>query len=126
MRLLAAIAAASIVYPMLAGAQLVPNARWYTIETKHFRVHFTRGLESEGRRGAADAERAFAELSSELKPPGGKVDLVIADNIDYVNGYATTFPSNRIVVYAHPPFDAPDLRNYDDWLRLVITHEITS
>ena len=125
MRLLAAIAAASIVYPVLASAQLVPNARWYTIETKHFRVHFTRGLESEGRRGAADAERAFAELSTELKPPRGKVDLVIADNIDYVNGYATTFPSNRIVVYAHPPFDSPDLRNYDDWLRLVITHELT-
>ena len=109
---------------MSAHAQLVPNARWYTIETEHFRVHFTRELESEARRGAANAERAWVELSRELKAPGGKVDLVIADNIDYVNGYASSFPSNRIVVFAHPPVDAPELRNYDDWSRLVITHEL--
>ncbi len=107
------------------SAQLVPNERWYTIETAHFRIHFVKALESEGRRGAVNAERAYAELSTELRPPSGKVDLVIADNVDYVQGYATTFPTNRIVVYAHPPIDAPELRNYDDWSRLVITHELT-
>ncbi len=106
-------------------AQLVPNDRWYTIETPHFRVHFTSALESEGKRAAVNAERAFAELSTELKPPGGKVDLVVADNFDYVNGYATPFPGNRIVIFAHPPVDANELRNYDDWSRLVITHELT-
>ncbi|HEX2721583.1 MAG TPA: hypothetical protein VHM24_01595, partial [Gemmatimonadaceae bacterium] len=73
------------------------------METEHFRVHYTGGLDSEARRGAVNAERAWAELSTELKPPRGKVDLVIADNVDYTNGYATTFPSNRIVLYAHPP-----------------------
>lgn len=124
MRCAAGIAAAAIIAPSVALAQLVPNAHWRTIETSHFRVHFTRGLEGESNRAAIAAERAFSELSTELKPPRGKVDLVIADNVDYVNGYATTFPSNRIVIYAHPPFDAPDLRNYDDWLRLVITHEL--
>ena len=117
--------AALIAWPASARAQLVPNDRWYTIETDHFRVHFAKGLESEGKQGAVDAERAWKELASELKAPPGKVDLVIADNVDYVNGYASSFPSNRIVVFAHPPFDALDLRNYDDWLRLVITHELT-
>lgn len=117
--------AALVAWPASARAQLVPNDRWYTIETDHFRVHFAKGLESEGRQGALDAERAWKELASELKAPPGKVDLVIADNVDYVNGYASSFPSNRIVVFAHPPFDAPDLRNYNDWLRLVITHELT-
>ncbi|MDQ3244353.1 MAG: hypothetical protein M3Q09_11540, partial [Gemmatimonadota bacterium] len=106
------------------GAQLVPNDRWYTIETEHFRVHFTRPLEAEARRGAVNAERAFAQLATELIPPRGKVDLVIADNVDYVNGYATPYPTNRIVVYAHPPVDAPGIRNYDDWSALVITHEL--
>lgn len=52
------------------------------------------------------------------------MDLVIADNIDFVNGYATPIPSNRVVIFAHPPVDAPELRNYDDWSRLVITHEL--
>ena len=111
--------------PGVAGAQLVPNDHWLTIETAHFHVHFPKGLDAEGKRGAVDAERAFAELSTELKAPRGKIDLVIADNVDYVNGYATSFPGNRVVVFAHPPVDAPELRNYDDWPRLVITHELT-
>jgi Tol biopolymer transport system component len=112
-------------WPVGARAQLVPHDRWLTIETEHFRVHFPKGLEAEGKRGAINAERAWSELSTELKAPRGKVDLVIADNVDYVNGYASSFPSNRIVVFAHPPFDALELRNYDDWSRLVITHELT-
>jgi hypothetical protein len=111
--------------PGIARAQLVPNDRWLTIDTRHFHVHFPRGLEAEGKRAAVNAERAFAELSTELKAPRGKIDLVVADNVDYVNGYATPFPGNRVVVFAHPPIDASALRNYDDWLRLVITHELT-
>lgn len=111
--------------PSRTSAQIVPNEHWYTIETQHFRVHFIKSLESEARRGAVNAERAFAQLSTELKAPPGKIDLVIADNADYVQGYATPYPSNRIVVYAHPPIDAPELRNYDDWSQLVITHELT-
>ena len=53
------------------------------------------------------------------------MDIVIADNADYVNGYATPFPTNRIVVYAHPSSDEESLRNYSDWNELVITHELT-
>jgi hypothetical protein len=110
MKLLASLACVAM-FARTATAQLVPSDKWYTIETKHFRVHYSRGLEDEGKRAAVSAERAFAELSTELKPPRGKVDLVIADNIDYVNGYASSFPSNRIVVFAHPPNDAPEHRN---------------
>jgi hypothetical protein len=120
-----ALACAALVVSRSASAQLVPSDKWYTIETKHFRVNYSRGLEEEGKGAAVAAERAFAELSTELKPPRGKVELVIADNVDYVNGYATSFPTNRIVVFAHPPIDAPELRNYADWTRLVVTHELT-
>ncbi len=126
MKWLAALAcAAAIALPNAVRAQLAPNDTWYTIETTHFRVHYSRGLADEGKRAAVSAERAFAELSTELRPPRGKVDLVVADNIDYVNGYASAFPSNRIVIFAHPPIDAPELRNYSDWIRLVVTHELT-
>jgi len=107
-----------------AIAQLAPADRWYTLETEHFRVHFTKPLEAEARRGALNAEHAFARLATELVAPPGKVDLVIADNVDYVNGYASTFPSNRIVIFVNPPVDVNELRNYDDWSVLVITHEL--
>ena len=105
-------------------AQLVPNDDWRTITTKHFRVHFTPPLEEQARRAAVNAERAYTQLSAELVPPRGPIDLVISDNVDYVNGYATPFPSNRIVVFAHPPTDASGLRHYDDWNALVLTHEL--
>ncbi len=123
---LALVAAAFLllIAPAPARAQLVPNDRWLTMETDHFRVHFTRPLESEARRGAVNAERAYALLATELKAPGGKVDMVIADNVGYVNGYATPFPSNRIVIFVNPPVESAELRNYDDWSVLVITHEL--
>jgi len=106
-------------------AQLPPNEDWRTLHTRHFRVHFTPPLEAEARRAAINAERAYAELSTELVPPRGTIDLVLSDNVDYVNGYATPFPSNRIVLFARPPTDASGLRNYADWNALVVTHELT-
>jgi hypothetical protein len=107
------------------SAQLPPNEDWRTLHTRHFRVHFTPPLEEEARRAAVNAERAYSELSTELVPPRGTIDLVVSDNVDYVNGYATPFPSNRIVLFAHPPTDASGLRNYADWNALVVTHELT-
>jgi len=107
-----------------AQAQLVPNDDWRTLETSHFRVHFTPPLEEQARRAAVNAERAYTQLARELVPPRGPIDVVIADNVDYVNGYATPFPTNRIVVFAHPPTDASGLRHYDDWNALVLTHEL--
>ncbi|HEX5435838.1 MAG TPA: hypothetical protein VFW98_01670 [Gemmatimonadaceae bacterium] len=108
-----------------AVAQVAPNAHWETIRTEHFKVHFTPALEDAARRAAADAEQAYAALSRTLDPPRGPIDLVVADNLDVSNGFTTVFPSNRIVIYTHPPLDVPFLRFYDDWIALVITHELT-
>lgn len=72
-----------------------------------------------------NAERAYGRLAASLHEPRGVIDLVLADNADYVNGYATPFPTNRIVVYAHPASDEESLRNYSDWNELVVTHELT-
>lgn len=124
-RLVAALVAALACAAAAADAQVAPDAHWRTLRTTHFRVHFTPELEQAGRRAAVDAERAYAALARRLTPPRGPIDLVIADNVDFSNGFTTVFPTNRIVVYAHPPLDIPSLRYYDDWLPLVITHELT-
>jgi len=106
------VAALSLGAARASDAQVAPNADWHTLRTKHFRVHFAPALEQEARRAAVNAERAYAQLSTELVPPRGTIDLVISDDVDYVNGYATPYPTNRIVVYAHPPTDASGLRDY--------------
>jgi WD40-like Beta Propeller Repeat len=108
-----------------ARAQVVPNADWHTITTAHFRVHFTPALESLARRAAANAETAYGQLSAELHPPRGMIDLVVTDNVDLTNGYSTPFPTNRIVIYANPPVNESALRFTDDPDAMVITHELT-
>ena len=125
MRTAALVAALLLTAARAISAQLPPDDHWRTLHTRHFRVHFTPALEEEARRAAVNAERAYTELSTELVPPRGTIDLVISDNVDFVNGYATPFPSNRIVLYAHPPTEASGLRSYEDWNALVVTHELT-
>ena len=125
MRTAALVAALLFTAARAISAQLPPDEHWRTLHTRHFRVHFTPALEEEARRAAVNAERAYTELSTELVPPRGTIDLVISDNVDFVNGYATPFPSNRIVLYAHPPTEASGLRSYEDWNALVVTHELT-
>jgi hypothetical protein len=114
--------------PLAAGsaaAQTDPSVRWETIRTAHFYVHFSPPLEEQGRRLAVNAERAYTALARELVPPRGPIDVVLADNVDFTNGQATPFPSNRIIIYAHPPVDDQTLRYYGDWDALVIQHELT-
>jgi hypothetical protein len=101
-----------------------PRGDWRTLATPHFRVHFRPEDEARGRRAAADAERAWGRLAGELTPPRGPVDVVVADNVDFSNGYASTFPTNRIVLYLQPPVDVASLRFHDDWGELLITHEL--
>ena len=107
------------------GAQVRPDLPWRTIATEHFRVHFTPELEALARRTARNAELAWVALARELVPPRGTVDIVVADHADYANGYATPFPSNRIVVFARPPVEELSLRNHADWNQLLVTHELT-
>lgn len=107
------------------SAQIPPDARWRSFSTEHFHLTYQEELEPVARRAADRAEYAYRLLSSELtRPPAGRIDLVVANNVDFANGYATPFPTNRIVIYAHPPVDEPTLAFTDDWIELVVLHEL--
>jgi hypothetical protein len=119
------LAACSVAVAPRLAAQVDPSVRWETLHTEHFRIHFNPQLEDQARRAAKNAERAYAALARELVPPRGTIDLVLADNVDLTNGQATPYPTNRIIIYAYPPVDAPTLRYYGDWNALIIQHELT-
>ena len=108
-----------------AHAQVPANEQWRTIQTQHFRVHFTAPLEAQARHAAAVAERAYTNLATELVKPRGVVDIVISDGTDASNGSATVIPRAKIIMYARPPVDEPSLESYDDWTVLVLQHELT-
>lgn len=122
---IAAACALFVVAPPSAVAQLPADAAWRTIESRHFRVTYHSGLEALARRAAASAERAHAALTVLVADaPRGTIDIVVSDNMDISNGYASPFPSNRIVVFAKPPVDVLDLQYMHDWIDLVVVHEL--
>ncbi|MFN0097600.1 MAG: hypothetical protein ACKVS7_02920 [Gemmatimonadaceae bacterium] len=123
LRFLVSIALLSIV-GRESAAQVRPDLDWQTIGSVHFRVHFTGETEALARRTIVNAEIAYSALSRSLTPPRGLIDVVVADNADYANGYATPFPSNRIVIFARPPIGESALRNHADWNLTLITHEL--
>lgn len=106
-------------------AQVPPDETWRTLETEHFRVTFPDSLETLGHRAAARAEDAWLSLSGAfVEPPSGRIDLLITDHTDVSNGYASVTPSNRITVHARPPVDDLALGYFDEWMELVVVHEL--
>lgn len=107
-----------------AQAQVDPRGSLRTLTTAHLRVHYPVALDSLAREAARHGEAAWQQLAASLTAPRGKVDLLLQDNTDVSNGFAQVFPSNRVVIFAVPPVASRELRFHDDWLRLVITHEL--
>ena len=102
-----------------------PDLAYRTIVTPHFEVTFPRDLEAIGRIAARTAEGAYAALqNSFLRAPEGRTELLVTDHSDLSSGSAEIFPTNRIVVWVQPPVDGLALSHYDDWLEVVITHEL--
>ena len=106
-------------------AQVNPAGSWRTLHSEHFRVHFRPGQDSVARHAVEEGERAYFLLSTELVEPRQSIDLVLSDAADFSNGSASIFPTNRITLLLVPPPGEPDLQNYDDWVRVVLVHELT-
>jgi Tol biopolymer transport system component len=107
------------------AAQVPPNEDWRTLETTHFRVTYPADLESVARRAGEFAERAHEALSDRfVDPPEGPIELLVTDHDDQSNGFANALPFNRITVFVRPPTEGYNATHFDDWLELVITHEL--
>ncbi|MEK9765069.1 MAG: hypothetical protein VW274_01175, partial [Thalassolituus sp.] len=55
--------------------------------------------------------------------PDYKTQLVLSDDQDFANGWASFFPFPQIRLYITPPYEVNGLENYSDWLTLLIRHE---
>ena len=103
-----------------------PAHHWRTIESEHFQVHFAAPHQLSAERALVIAERAHQRLSRELNwVPSDKTHLVLSDESDFANGYATVININRSVLFMAPPAGLGGLEDFDDWLDLLITHEYT-
>jgi hypothetical protein len=123
-RIATRVSMALVLYVTTAHAQVDPRGRLRTLTTAHLRVHYPAALDSLARVAARHGEAAWQQFAASLAAPHGRVDLLLQDNTDVSNGFAQVFPSNRVVIFAVPPVASRELRFHDDWLRLVITHEL--
>ncbi len=125
----AAVRALLLLMPLAAGAiaeagPFDPALRFFTLRTPHFRIHYHAGEEALAARLAAVAERAHVRLAAAWgSPPGVVTDVVLADQWDLSNGWASIVPRNQIVISPAPPSGASSIGNTDDWLDYVFTHE---
>jgi hypothetical protein len=100
-----------------------PRLRFQTISTPRFDIHFHQGEESQAHRLAVLAEAVAADLDETLGRPSGRVQVILVDQTDLSNGWATPIPFNTIEITAAAPESLSLIGNTDDWLRLVFTHE---
>jgi hypothetical protein len=109
----------------LGTSRYDPSLRFRTISTARFDIYFHQREEALAHRLAGFVEEAAAEIDGRLGAPHGRVHVILVDQTDQSNGWATVFPYNLIELAAVPPASQTTIGNTRDWLRLVFSHEYT-
>ena len=105
---------------------VAPSSDWKTLHSDHFLIHHLPEYTDQAKRSALIAERIYKQLKPRfLWQPENKIKMVIADEHDQANGSATPYPFNLIYLRLSPPDSAVSLDDYDDWLTVLIEHELT-
>ena len=77
-----------------------PALRFRTISTTRFDIYFHQREEALARRLAGFVEEVAAEVDGRLGAPAGRVHVILVDQTDQSNGWATVFPYNLIELAA--------------------------
>src|SRR5574341_84737 len=115
----------SLLAAAVAGAaSFPPELRFRTIEGAHVSLHYPRGLEEPARRALALAEEVLAAHQARYGTRIRRVHVVLADVDDDPNGFASPIPYPMVQLRLVAPAGNDALGNYEDWLRLLLTHEL--
>ena len=108
-----------------ASTRYDPRLRFKTISTSRFDIHFHQGEDGIARRLASFVDGAASEVDRAIGAAVGRVQIILVDQHDLSNGWATPLPYNTIEISAAAPAAESSVGNTDDWLRLVFIHEYT-
>ncbi len=82
----------------------LPTARWLTLETPHFELHFYPEEQEFAVRAARVAERAYRLITHYLNwQPKGRISVLLVDSTDQANGSASSVPYNFMSRSARRP-----------------------
>jgi hypothetical protein len=113
--------------PLFAADRYDPSLRFRTIATPHFFIHFHQGEEALAQRLAQVAEQVHEERILKLGAASSRerTHVILVDQTDLANGWASPLPFNTIEITAAAPRADDVVGNTDDWLRMVFAHEYT-
>lgn len=112
--------------PVNAASLLDPAFHFQTLTTPHFIIYFHQGEDHLAARLAAIAEEEWPRVGQALGVTAPRrTHVIVADQSELANGWATPLPYNVIFVTAAAPPGSDFIGRTDDWLRLVFTHEFT-
>ncbi len=120
----------SIALVALTGGALAQNSSLASvplnvIETPHFRVVFPPDLEPYARRVGAAAEAVREGVIGVAGADPGRTMLVINSDGDITNGFSLASPRSSITLFTSFPRVGDFGMQWQDWLRLLISHEFT-
>jgi WD40 repeat protein len=109
-----------------AASLLDPAFHFRTLTTEHFIIYFHQGEDHLAARLAVIAEEEWPRVGQALGITAPmRTHVILADQSELANGWATPLPYNLIFVTATAPPGSDFIGRTDDWLRLVFTHEFT-
>jgi hypothetical protein len=108
-----------------AATRYDPRLNFRVLRTSHFAIYWHQGEQAEAERLAVIAEQVRAAMQTDLGAPSARVHVILVDQSDLSNGWATPLPWDAIEIAARPPSLSSSIGNTTDWLRLVFTHEYT-
>ena len=115
-----------ILHGTAKAASFDPHINWKSLKTDHFDVNYPQNLESVAQDMGRILEEAHANLTKDLKwKPWGRTEIVLTDVTDESNALASVLPYNMIIFRVIPPSPDSSLANYDDYLRVLVSHEYT-
>ncbi len=102
-----------------------PELNWHTVFSPRFAVHYPDGAGSLGLRISRIAEDVLDDVTELLEfSPSGRIEIVLSDASDRANGSAQVAPKNIIRIFLSVPTELSGLSSFDDWLRLLMVHEL--
>ena len=97
---------------------------WLMQESEHFVITYPAKNSALADKSLNIAERVHQELLPFFGgSPSDKTQMVLVDDFDVSNGWATFFPFAQIRLYTSPPDTISGLEESDDWLHTLIRHE---
>jgi Tol biopolymer transport system component len=109
---------------VITAASFPTELRFRTLKGHRLSVHYPRGLEEPARRALVLGEEILARHQARYVTRIRRVHVVLADVEDDPNGFASPLPYPLVHLRLVAGSGADDLGNYEEWLRMLLTHEL--